>query len=368
MATHRIATDLTVPLRDAGSGHNRWHPDIPPAAEVDPGDSLVVDVRDGLDVQVLPDSTTADLAGLDMHRGHPMAGPFFVRDAEPGDVLEVRIDSIAPADFGYTTIIPGFGLLEDAFTEPYLVKWSIDNGMARSPDIPGVAIPAAPFVGLVGVAPSHERLRAFTFREAELARRGGDVLPPSAVSAVPAQGTAAVAGLRTVPPRETGGNMDVKHVTAGSRVWLAVDVPGALVSIGDIHLSQGDGESCGVAIEVAGTIELTVNVHAGRWKPVCPVIETPSRHGDPPGPSVVTTGLPIDEHGRNRQLDVRLSARNALADMIAYLTTVRGLTREQSYIVCSVAVDLRISSIVNIPNSVVSAVLPLGIFEEAQHS
>lgn len=279
MTTHRMTTDWSVPLRDAGSGHNRWHPDIPPAAEVASGDSLVMDVRDGLDVQVSPDTTTADLAGLDMNRGHPMAGPFSIRDAEPGDLLEIQIVSITPAEFGYTSIIPGFGLLADTFTEPYLVRWRIEEGMARSPDLPGVAIPAAPFVGLVGVAPSRDRLRAFTLREAELARKGAQVLPPSPTSAVPAQGPAALDGLRTVPPRETGGNMDVKHLTAGSRVWLTVDVPGALLSVGDIHLSQGDGECCGVAIEVAGTIELTVNVHdgAGRWKPVCPVI------GRPPG-------------------------------------------------------------------------------------
>ena len=231
-----------------------------------------------------------------------------------------------------------------------------------------MAIPVDPFIGLLGVAPSHDRLRQFAAREAELAKRGGFVLPPETASALPAGGLPARDGLRTVPPRETGGNLDVKHLRAGSRIRLPVDTPGALLSVGDIHVAQGDGESCGVAIEACGTVELRVVLRPGGMpaRTTCPMIETAAGAEKAPGRSIVTTGLPIDADGRNQYLDARLSARNALADMIAYLTGERGVSREQAYVICSVAVDLRIGSIVNVPNSVVSAVLPLDIFTHEQ--
>jgi formamidase len=366
--TQVIDLDVRTPLVEAPEvGHNRWHPEIPPIARVEPGVTVVLDLRDGLDGQITAETTAEDIRSMDMNRGHPLTGPFYVEGAEPGDVLEVETLAIEPDGFGSTIIIPGFGLLADRFPEPFVVKWTIADGVARSAELPGVAIPGVPFLGLVGVAPSHERMRLFTEREADLGRRGGFVLPPDPKSAVPATGPAATEGLRTVPPRETGGNMDIKQVTVGSVLLLPVDVPGALVSIGDAHFAQGDGESCGVAIEMHARVTVRFGLRkakALKWRPRYPAFE----YSEPPTPPsgrrwFVTTGLPLDAEGRNEELDLNLAAREALNEMVDYLVDARGLTPNQAYILVSVAADLRASEVVDVPNVIVSAHLPLDIFD-----
>jgi formamidase len=368
-SSHRIAFDVRTPLVAAPElGHNRWHPDIAPIARIAPGETIVLDLRDGLDGQITPETRAEDLLGLDMNRGHPLTGPLYVEGAEPGDLLEVETLAVEPDRFGSTIIIPGFGLLSDRFSEPYVVKWTIQHNVARSDDLPGVAIRGAPFLGVVGVAPSHERLRRFLEREADLSRRGGTVLPPDPKSAVPSRGPAATEGLRTVPPRETGGNMDIKQLTVGSRLTLPVDVRGALLSVGDAHFAQGDGESCGVAIEMHARVHLRVGLQKGnelRWRPDNPTFEFTEPPGPPAGRRyVVTTGLPVDSQGRNEYLDLNLAARAALEEMIAYITEVRGYSPNQAYVLVSVAADLRVSEVVDVPNAIVSAVLPLDIFED----
>jgi len=365
--TRVIALEVWTPLIEAPEvGHNRWHPDIPPIAQLAPGETVVLDMRDGLDGQITAETNDEDVRALDMNRGHPLTGPFFVEGAEPGDLLEVETLAIEPDRFGSTIIIPGFGLLAERFPEPYVVKWTIEAGVARSAELPGVAIPGAPFLGVVGVAPSHERLALFAEREADLQRRGGFVLPPDPRSAVPATGAAATAGLRTVPPRETGGNMDIKQLTVGSRLLLPVDCPGALVSLGDPHFAQGDGESCGVAIEMHARATVRFGLRKASdlaWRPRYPTFEFTEPAGPPTGRRyLVTTGLPLDADGRNEELDLNLAAKAALEEMVEYLTRVRGLSPSQAYILVSVAADLRVSEVVDVPNVIVSAHLPLDIF------
>ena len=149
-------------------------------------------------------------------------------------------------------MIPGFGFLADLFTEPYLVKWEIADGVARSAELPGVAVPEDMFAGVVGVAPSPRAARGVpAARGARSRERGGPVADSLPESAIPPE---AADGLRTIPPREIGGNLDIRQLVAGSRLYLPVDVPGALFSIGDLHFAQGDGEVCGTAIEVAGAV------------------------------------------------------------------------------------------------------------------
>src|SRR5262249_35155313 len=152
---------------------------------------------------------------------------------------EVEFVAYESDDFGTTAVIPGFGFLADVFPDPYLVKWDIADGLARSPELPGVAVPQAMFAGVGGVAPSAGRLEEFRAREEALENRGQRVATPFPERAKP---PSAAEGIRTIPPRETGGNMDVRQLVAGSRLWLPVDVPGALFSIGDLHFAQGDGE------------------------------------------------------------------------------------------------------------------------------
>jgi formamidase len=195
-------------------------------------------------------------------------------------------------------------------------------------------------------------------RESELRDRGGAVADEASAVATPPE---AQSGLRTIPPRETGGNVDVPQLVAGSRAFFPVHVPGALLSIGDLHYAQGDGETCGVALEVAGaaTVRFGLRKAAG-WPLTYPAYETPARPGRR---SFATTGLPIGADGTNHSLDLALATRNAVLEMIAYLGHAHGLSPEQAYVLVSVAVDLHLSEIVNVPNPLVSALLPLDIFE-----
>jgi formamidase len=333
--------------------HNRWHPDIPPVAEVAPGDDLRLETEEGLAGQLTRESTHADAGRLHLGLGHPLSGPVYVSGAEPGDVLEIELVSYESADFGTTAVIPGFGFLADLFPEPYVVKWEIKDEFARSAELPGVAVPEEMFAGVVGVAPSRERMEAFRQREEALRTRGQAVANPFPEAAVPPE---AADGLRTIPPRETGGNMDIRQLVAGSRLWLPVDVPGALFSIGDLHFAQGDGEVCGTAIEVAGavTVRFRLLEDRGRRRRF-PAYETPARPGRR---SFATIGIPVDEG-----MDLNAAARAALLEMIDHLEARHGFERAAAYALCSVVVDLRISEVVDVPNPVVSALLPLDVFE-----
>jgi formamidase len=355
----RISVDSSRPLAaEPGTGHNRWHPDLEPVARVEPGEEITLETRDGFDGQLGPASTAEDVGRIDLGVPHPLTGPVHVDGAEPGDLLEVELVSFESAPFGVTCIVPGFGFLADLFTEPFLVKWRIGDGRARSDDLAGVAIPEALFPGVLGVAPSHELMAEARRREDELAARGGAVAPQAEHAAVPAS---AAAGLRTIPPRETGGNVDIRQLVAGSRAFFPVHVPGALFSIGDLHFAQGDGETCGVAIEVAGAATVRFGVRKSpAWRPRFPAYETPAR---PERRSFATTGLPVTEAGGNESLDLTLAARNAVLEMISYLTAARGLSREQAYVLVSAAVDLHLSEVVDVPNPLVSALLPLDVFD-----
>lgn len=332
--------------------HNRWHPGIEPVASVAPGEEVTFETRDGLDRQLTRESTHADVGRLDLGLGHPLTGPVYVEGAEPGNVLEVEFVAYEPDDFGATAVIPGFGFLADVFPDPFLVKWEIAKGVARSDELPGVAVPQGMFAGVVGVAPSPGRLEEFRAREAALEHRGQPVATPFPERAKPAS---AAEGIRTIPPRETGGNMDVRQLVAGSRLWLPVDVPGALFSIGDLHFAQGDGEVCGTAIEVAGSVTVRFAAHDVP-APAFPAYETP---GERPRRSFATLGIPVDTG-----MDLNAATRAALVEMIAHLERRYGFARPAAYALCSVCVDLRISEVVDVPYPVVSALLPLDVFEQ----
>lgn len=340
---------MRIPATDA---HNRWHPDLEPAATVQPGEEVTLETRDGLDGQLTRDSSHADVLALNLGLGHPLTGPMYVEGAKPGDVVDVELLAYETADFGVTAVIPGFGFLADVFTDPYLVAWEIAGGMARSQEFPGVAVPGDPFAGVVGVAPSHELMGDIVRREQALADAGAPVADRMPETAIPA---AASAGLRTIPPREIGGNLDIRQLVAGSRITLPVHVDGALVSVGDLHFAQGDGEVCGTGIEVAGAVTLRFGVRTPERPVRLPSFETPER----PSPrSFATAGIALD-----RPMDVDAAARAALLEMIDYLEARLGIARAAAYALCSVAVDLRISEVVDVPYPLVSALLRLDLFE-----
>ena len=160
-------------------GHNRWHPDIPPAVRADEGEEVVMQTRNAFDGQITPNTQASDLLQTDLGLVHPLTGPVYVNGAEPGDLLEVNVLNIEPASWGFTTILPGFGFLRDLFLEPHIVHWNMSDGFATSEQLPGVRVPEASFMGTIGVAPSRALRQEILLREEELLRRGGAVVGPT---------------------------------------------------------------------------------------------------------------------------------------------------------------------------------------------
>ncbi|TYB59823.1 acetamidase/formamidase family protein [Nonomuraea sp. PA05] len=367
MPIHEIRIDPALPLRDEpATGHNRWHPDIPPVIRCAPGDEVIMETRDAFDGQMNRDATLKTVEAPDLDVVHPLTGPVHVDGAQPGDLLEIEILEIVPDTYGYTVQVPGFGFLRDVFPEPFIVRWHLADGWATSDDLPGVRIPAAPFMGTIGLSPGQAALSRITAREQAALEHGGFVLPPSPDGAVPA--AFGPTGLRTIPPREQAGNVDIKQLGAGTRLYIPVDTPGALFSAGDAHFAQGDSEACGTAIEMRATLRVRFALHPGEaaakgirgprfarsdyW--VAPSYAAPRRF-------YATTGMSVSRDGEVVAEDATLAARNALLEMISHLGE-RGWSAQQAYAICSVAVDLKVSQLVDVPSFLVSAFLPEDIF------
>jgi formamidase len=368
MTQHELEIDTSVALIDApDTGHNRWHPDIRPLVRVRSDDTVVMNARDGYDGQFHRDSTAADVAAADLNRIHPLSGPVYVEEARPGDTLVVEVLEVVTGDFGCTLQFPGFGFLHEEFPDHHITHWEIADGRATSPDLPGVSIPGAPFMGVMGLAPSAVGLDAQTQAEASVAAMGHTALTPDPVSAVPSYPDIAPWARRTIAPSRLGGNVDIRQLTAGTRLHLPVEVEGALFSVGDGHFAQGDGESCGAAIETTCTVTVRLTVHKGASQVgpdgACLIFER--RKPGPPdrqGTFVAIAGMPVGPGGDIAAENINVATANALRGMIDYLVAERGLTRQQAYTLCSVAVDLHISQVVDVPSPIVTAFLPLEVF------
>jgi formamidase len=366
---HSVRIDRGKPLAaEPHLGHNRYHPDIAPIVEVGEDEEIALETRDALDGQITPGMAAADLASIEAGAVHPLTGPVFVKGAEPGDIIEIEFTDIIAQPTAFSAIVPGLGFLRDVFAEPFLVHWRIAEGWATSEQIPGVRIPGAPFMGVSAVAPSAAKLAEWTAREQRVIDKGGFAFPPDAAGAVPT-GPCGLSGLRTLPPRENGGNFDVKQLTPGAKLYLPVFKEGALFSTGDAHFAQGDGEVCVTAVEMGATAIVRFKLHKGlalRRKFVSPVFSRTTYFTDPrfaaPERFLGVMGMPINGAGEIEAENLTLSCRNAVLNMIELLEE-RGFSREQAYVICSVAVDLRISNVVDVPNYVVSALLPEAIFD-----
>jgi len=350
---------------DPGTGHNRWHPGIDPILEAAPGEEVVLETRDASDGQTRP-GVLNPKPGKGIH---PLTGPVFVQGAEPGDLLEIEYLDIIPESYGWTRARPDAGFVRGVIDTPILVNWELKDGWATAPEIPGVYIPAGPFMGTAGLAPSHSQVREWTRRETDLVERGGAAQLPDPQDAVPSSEPIASEGLRTAPPRENGGNFDIKQLTKGSKLLVPVTVQGGLYSAGDAHFAQGDAECCLTAIEMGATVALRFQVLKGeaeRHNISFPRFTHPGMFaaGEWAAPKnfIATMGMPITEEGTQENGDLNLAARNALIQMIDLLQE-RGFTKEQAYVICSVAVDLKISNAVDMPNVTVSAFLPEAIFQ-----
>ena len=369
---------------------NRLHPAIPMAARARPGQTIVFRARNASDFALDPASTYDDPREGDPQIGtvHPLTGPVHIEGAEPGDILAVTLLDIAPGPFGYTSVSP-IGFVSDHVRGTFRALWRLNRTAAVSDDLPGVRIPNASFPGIVTVLPGPAQLDVMLSREAELRNVGGAGFPPHPLHASPADvcgpsGSHPSECLRTLPPREHGGNLDIRYLQVGVTLYLPCYVEGCGLAIGDPHFAQGDGEVSGTAIEMDADFTVTTRlITDGPELFRGPHFEGPSRVLDIPSRRFyATTGFPLKAAGtvppdmrylgaserigglRNLSKDVSLAARNALVEMIEYMVATYSLTPEQAYVVASVAVDLRIGQLVDAPNVGVTALLPLDIFAQ----
>jgi len=247
---------------------NRYHPAIKPVARAKPGDLIVVHTRDALDSNLNINSKPKDVTAIDVNLIHPMTGPIYIEGAKRGDVLAVKLIDINPDQYGYTTIIPGFGFLPDMYTEPFVANWKLNRREAVSEQVPGVRIPMNGFMGSVGVMPGEAEVDKWLARETQLGKAGGVALPPEPTNARPAdvcgpKGSHKDKCLRTIPPRENGGNMDVKQMVEGTTLLLPCFIDGCGFFIGDVHYAQGDGEVAGTAIEMGAIVTVQTEIRKG---------------------------------------------------------------------------------------------------------
>ncbi|MFC3478515.1 acetamidase/formamidase family protein [Halobacterium litoreum] len=304
---------------DDANVHHVWDNSLDPAVTVEPGDVVRFECRDAVDGQVGPDSTAEDFGNVSFDPVHPLTGPVYVEGAEPGDVLEVELLDLEHRGWGYTGFMPGdmgLGLLPEDFEDPGYHAWNIEDGVCEFVD--GIEVPADPFPGTIGNAPAE-----------------------------PGEHD-------TLPPRDVGGNMDVKHLTGGATVYLPVECEGALFSTGDCHAAQGDGEVCVTGVEAPMFVTARFDVRTDKD------IEQPEFESDHP---YTPTGADEPMYGTTGIApDLMDATKEAVRHMISHLHEERGLTRGEAYILCSAAVDLKVSEVVDAPNWTVTAYLPESIF------
>jgi acetamidase/formamidase len=300
--------------------HHGWDRSLTPAVHIAPGDSLEFEVADASGGQLSAMSKVDDVPRLDFSRINPVTGPVYIDGAEPGDVLKVTLLSFDPSGWGWTANIPGFGLLADEFKEAALHLWQYEPQTLR-PALFGHwgKVPLKPFTGTIGVAPGEPGLHSI------------------------------------VPPRRVGGNMDVRDLARGTELFLPIEAPGALFSVGDTHAAQGDGEVCGTAIESPMRVALQFDL-IKRMPLAFPRFTTQgpvTNHLDAAGYEV-TTGIGPD---------LMEAARAAVRSMIDLLGRDHAMPAIDAYLLCSVCGDLRISEIVDIPNWTVSFYFPRVVFD-----
>jgi acetamidase/formamidase len=307
-AESRSAPEPQYTLGDENT-HNKFGSTIPPTLRVPPGAVVEVFTKEATGGQLGLDSTPEDMANVVGDEIHALTGPIYVETAEPGDVLAVTLHEFEVLGWAWTAHSPDFGFLGEEIGESWFQTYRIGEGQSSVTFAPGIEIPIEPFPGVIGVAPATEEL------------------------------------LNTIPPRANGGNMDIKYMTAGTTVFLPVFVEGALLSIGDTHAAQGDGEVCGTAFEAPMRVVLDVKVIKSGRSIAEPEYETDSYYA--------TTGFAetIDE-----------AARKATRSMIDYLVAERGLERGDAYALASLAGDLKINEVVDRPHMLVSMHMPKAIF------
>ena len=378
-----IKVDLSAKPETNDMIHNRWHPDIPMVAYVKPGDEFRVECVDWTGGQIKNNDSANDIRDVDLTLVHYLSGPIGVTGAEPGDLLVVDILDVGVLDeyqWGFTGLFAktnGGGFLDNHYPDARKACWDFHGVKTSSRHIPGVEFAGIMHPGLIGCLPSQELLDKWNKRESALFATDPNRVPP--LCTLPyaetahlgrlqgeAKAKAAKEAVRTVPPREHGGNCDIKNLTRGAKVYFPVYVKDGGLSMGDIHFSQGDGEItfCG-AIEMAGFLDLRVNLikdgvrKYGIMNPIfepSPIQPNYTKH-------LIFEGISVDEAGKQYYLDTTIAYRRACLNAIEYLKKF-GFTGAQAYAILGTApVEGRISGVVDIPNACATLYLPTEIFD-----
>ena len=378
-----IKVDLTQSAYDNDMVHNRWHPDIPMVATVKPGDDFIVETYDWTGGFIQNNDDASDVRDIDLSIVHFLSGPIAVEGAEPGDLLVVDLLDIgtkSDSEWGFNGFFSkqnGGGFLTDHFPEAQKSIWDLKGMFATSRHVPRVRYPGLVHPGLIGCLPDKKMLETWNTREQKLIdtdpdRVPGLANPPFGPTAHmgrlkgDARDGAAAEAARTVPPREHGGNCDIKDLSRGSKIYFPVYVDGAGLSMGDLHFSQGDGEItfCG-AIEMAGWVHLKVDLikdgmsKYGIKNPIFKPSPVIPRYDD----YLIFEGISVDEMGEQYYLDVNVAYRQACLNAIEYLKKF-GYSGAQAYSILGTApVQGHISGVVDVPNSCATLWLPTGIFD-----
>jgi formamidase len=377
-----IKVDIKAKATDHDVIHNRWHPDIPMVAWVKPGAEFRVECIDWTGGQIKNDDSATDVKVVDLTKVHYLSGPIGVESAEPGDLLVCDILDVGvlpDSHWGFTGIFAkenGGGFLTEHYPAARKACWNFSGIYANSRHIPSVEFAGIMHPGLIGCLPSKDLLTKWNVREKALFDTNPERVPalcalPSAETAHmgrmkgDAMKAAALEGARTVPPREHGGNCDIKNLSRGSTVYFPVYQKGGGLSMGDLHFSQGDGEItfCG-AIEMAGYLDIRVNLIKGgmaKYAILNPIFK-PSPLEPRYSSFLIFEGISVDEAGKQHYLDVHVAYRQACLNAINYLMKF-GYTGEQAYAILGTApVEGRISGIVDIPNACATLAIPTEIF------
>ena len=376
-----IKVDLSDSPYNNEMVHNRWHPDIPMVAWVKPGDDFIVETYDWTGGFIQNNDSADDVRDIDLSIVHFLSGPIGVEGAEPGDLLVVDLlDVGAKSDSlwgfnGFFSKKNGGGFLTDHYPHAQKSIWDFHGMFTTSRHIPGVKYAGLIHPGLIGTLPDHKMLEAWNAREQALIDTNPDgnlANPPWTATAHMGQLTgeardkAAATGARTVPPREHGGNCDIKDLSRGAKVYFPVYVDGAGLSVGDLHFSQGDGEItfCG-AIEMAGWVHMKVTLikdgmsKYGIKNPIfkpSPIVPTYNDY-------VIFEGISVDESGKQYYLDVNVAYKQACLNAIEYLKKF-GYSGAQAYSILGTApVQGHISGVVDVPNACATLWLPTQIFD-----
>ena len=383
MANTLIKVDLSKSPYENDMIHNRWHPDIPMVATVKPGDEFVIETYDWTGGFIKNNDSADDVRDIDLSIVHFLSGPIGVAGAEAGDLLVVDILDIGakPESLwgfnGFFSKQNGGGFLTDHFPLAQKSIWDIHGMFTKSRHVPGVSFAGLIHPGLIGCLPSRPLLETWNKRETAFIATNPTRVPPLANPPFAetahmgrmkgdAKKEGAATGARTVPPREHGGNCDIKDLSRGARVYFPVYVKGAGLSMGDLHFSQGDGEItfCG-AIEMAGWVHLKVDlIKDGVAKYG---IKNPIFKPSPITPTykdyLIFEGISVDERGKQHYLDVHIAYRQACLNAIEYLTKF-GYSPAQAYAILGTApVQGHISGVVDIPNACATLWLPTEIFD-----